>query len=134
MLRWLTLCYPERCCLWCQSALLFTDDGACPVTTDLILRVSVRTTTTTTTAPLEARNLKTAYQVYIVDYYRLFTAVPSIARAHYCYSRLPLCHRLVTHALTRSRINNCPRIKNPKIRPRNSRMCFFPPVCSTRSR
>ena len=30
--------------------------------------VNVRTTTTTT-ADLEARNLKSAYQVYIVDYY-----------------------------------------------------------------
>ena len=67
---------------WYQST-LFTD-GACPVTTDLIMRVNVRTATTTTAA-LEARNLKTAYQVYIaiVDfYYRLFTAVSSIARAH----------------------------------------------------
>ena len=40
------------------------------MTTDLIImRVNVRTTTTTATAALEARNLKTAYQVYIVDYY-----------------------------------------------------------------
>ena len=33
--------------------------------------VNVRTTTTTTTitAALEARNFKTAYQVYLVDYY-----------------------------------------------------------------
>ena len=38
------------------------------MTTDLIMGVNVRTTTTTTAA-LEARNLKTAYQVYIVDYY-----------------------------------------------------------------
>ena len=56
------------------------------MTTDLILRVNVRITTTitTTAAALEARNLKTAYQVYIVDYYyRIFTAVSSIARAYY---------------------------------------------------
>ena len=32
------------------------------------MRVNVRTTTTTTAAALEARNLKTAYQVYVVDY------------------------------------------------------------------
>ena len=45
------------------------------MTTDLIMRLNVRTTTTatsTTTAALEARNLKTAYQVYIVDYYYSF--------------------------------------------------------------
>ena len=37
------------------------------MTTDLIMRVNVRTTTTTatTTAALEARNLKTAYLRYI---------------------------------------------------------------------
>ena len=37
------------------------------MTTDLIMRVDVRTTTTTitTTAALEARDLKTAYRVYI---------------------------------------------------------------------
>ena len=61
------------------------------MTTDLIMRVNVRTTTTTTTAPaaLEAPNLRTAYQVYIVDYYyyRLFTAVSSIACAHDMLSR-----------------------------------------------
>ena len=40
------------------------------MTTDLIMGVDVRTTTTTTTtAALGARNLKTAYQVYIADYY-----------------------------------------------------------------
>ena len=68
---------------------LFTD-GACPVTTDLIMRVDVRTTTTTatTTAALEARNLTTSYQVYIVDHcYSLCTAVSSIARAHDMLSR-----------------------------------------------
>ena len=58
------------------------------MTTYLIMRISVRATTTTTAA-LEARNWKSAYQVYIVDYYiyRFFTAVSSIARAHDMLSR-----------------------------------------------
>ena len=58
------------------------------MTTDLIMQVNVRTTTTAAAA-LEARNLKTAYQVYIGDYcyYRLVTAVSSIARAHNMLSR-----------------------------------------------
>ena len=59
------------------------------MTTDLIMRVNVRTTTTT--AALGARNLKTAYQVYIVhNFYRLFTAVSSVARARHVVKKIPI--------------------------------------------
>ena len=118
--------------LWCQST-LFTD-GACPVTTDLIMRVNVRTTTT---AALEARNLKTAYQVYIVDYYcyRLLLLYHRLlAHTRYCqedtyyYYRLLLCHRLVRHAMTRSRKKNCPGIQNPKSSPIFGCVSYLPYV------
>ena len=123
---------------WCQST-LFTD-GACSVTTDLIMRVDVRekkkknNNNNNKTVALEARNLKAAYQVYIVDYYyRLTTAVSSITHAHDMLSRryllllqkyyqLLLCHRLVRHAVTRSsnRKKTCPGIQIRKSSPRFS--------------
>ena len=79
------------------------------MTTDLIMRVDVRTTTTTTTttAALKARNLKRADQIYFVDYnnHKFFTSGSSIARAndmlsrrylylylYYNYQILLLCH------------------------------------------
>ena len=94
------------------------------MTTNLIMRVNVRTTTTT--AALEAHNLKKAYQVYIVDYYyRLFTAVSSIARAHGMLSRrcLLLIKIAAVSSISNSRVDpfskkkNCPRIQNPKTSP-----------------
>ena len=99
---------------------------------------------TRTTAALEARNLKTAYQVYIVDeHYRFFNAVSSIYRAHDMSSRryilllfyiLLLCHRIVRHALTGPR-NTPARESITQNRPRYVWMCFLPPVRrSTRTR
>ena len=116
----MTLRYPEGCCL-CSGVsqhYYLLMEPVCPVTTNLIPRVNVRTPTTTTTAALEARNLKTANQVYYVDYYyRFFTAVPSIARTCYFHYRLLLCHRLVRHVLSYFRKKNCPGIQNPKSSP-----------------
>ena len=82
ILRWLTPCYVPIEVLQVVSVnIIIYWWSLCPVTTDLIMRVNVRTTTTTTTttttitttAAHEARNLKTAYQVlYIVDHYYSF--------------------------------------------------------------
>ena len=139
LLRWLTPRYPEGCCLYTgtQCAVVSVNTVywwslSCDHGLDLTMLVDVRTTTTTTAA-LEARNFKTACQVYIVDYYcRLCTVVSSIARAHGMLSRrylllqqlllyrLLLCHRLVRHALARSRKKNCAGIQNPKSSPRFS--------------
>ena len=99
ILRWLTPRYPKRCCLWCQSTLY--------------------------TAALEARNLKTAYQVYIIDYHYTAYLLPYhrlLAQTACCqedtyYYTLLLCHRLVRHALTRPRKNICPGIQILKSSP-----------------
>ena len=139
IIRWLTPRYPERRCLYtgAQCAVVSVNiiywwSLSCDHGLDYANQCENNNNNNNINnknAALEARNLKTAYQVYIVDYYcRSFTAVSSIARAHDMlsrryllrYYRLLLCHRLVRHELTRSRKKNGPGIQNPKSSPRFS--------------
>ena len=67
--------------------------------------------------------------VYLLLYRRLLAHTICYQEDTYChYYRLPLCHRLVRHALTRSRKKNRPGIQNPKLSPILGRVSYLPYV------